>query len=54
MDNTALSLKESVTGGADIGLPEFLRLCRPHEGADCVGVPSPLTTYKKVVDTTKK
>jgi len=50
MDNTALSLKESISGSADLGLPEFLRLCRPHEGADSFGEPSSLTTYKKVVD----
>lgn len=53
MDNTALSLKVSVNGGADIGLPEFLRLCRPSEGADCVGESSSLTIYKKVVDISK-
>lgn len=53
MDNTALSLKESIGLSADIGMTESMRLCRPYEGADCIGVPSSLTIYKNVVDIPK-
>lgn len=53
MDNTPLSLKESVNGTADIGMPES-GACPVSEGADSIGAPSSLTIYKNVVDIPKK
>ncbi|MCK9374089.1 MAG: replication endonuclease [Sulfuricurvum sp.] len=52
MDNTQLSLKESVNHVADLSVRTSLGLC-PRKGSSDVFGSSSLTTYKKVVDIVK-